>query len=107
MNARAHLPGVGRTIESLRDIDRVCALWRDALGRFGGAGPFLFGEFSIADATYSPVVFRFRTYEVELEPRLHEYCSAVLALPGMEEWLGAARVEPWTIDAFEYPLVRA
>jgi glutathione S-transferase len=107
MNARARLPGLGRTIDSLRDVDRVRSLWRNALDRFGHGGPFLFGRFSIADAMYAPVVLRFRTYEVDLEPRLREYCAAVLALPAMEEWVIAARTEPWTIDSFEYPSLRA
>ena len=36
-------------------------IWRDARSRFGSAGPFLFGRFTIADAMYAPVVTRFRT----------------------------------------------
>jgi glutathione S-transferase len=107
MNARARLPGRGRTIESLRDIERVRSLWRDALDRFGRGGPFLFGRFSIADAMYAPVVLRFRTYDVDIDPRLHEYCAAVLALPAMEEWLAAARTEPWTVESSEYPSIHA
>jgi glutathione S-transferase len=103
MNARAFLPGRGRTIDAIRDVDRVRALWRDTLAQYGREGAFLFGRFSIADAMYAPVVLRFRTYGVELDARLHEYCAAVLALPALEEWLAAARVEPWTIDGFEFP----
>ncbi len=107
MNARARLPGMGRTPDSLRDIDRVRAIWSDALRRFGPGGPFLFGSFSIADAMFAPVVLRFRTYEVELEADLREYCEAVLALPHMKEWMGAAEAEPWAIDWVEYPPIRA
>ena len=107
MNARAQLPGLGRTPDSLRDIDRVRSLWTDALRRFGKEGPFLFGRFSIADAMYAPVVLRFRTYEVELDSSLHDYCAAMLALPAMEEWIAAARAEPWSIDWVDYPSVRA
>lgn len=107
MNARAHLPGLGRTPDSLRDIDRVRSLWTDARRRFGKDGPFLFGRFSIADAMYAPVVLRFRTYEVELDAPLREYCAAMLALPALEEWIAAARTEPWSIDWVEYPSIRA
>jgi glutathione S-transferase len=103
MNVRARRPGAGRTPESIRDIERIRFLWHDALGRFGRGGPFLFGAFTIADAMFAPVVLRFRTYEVSLDARLHEYCSSLLALPAMEEWLGAAQMEPWTIEAYEYP----
>ena len=41
-----------------------CALWSDLLARFGG--PFLVGEWSIADAFFTPVATRFRTYGVRL-----------------------------------------
>jgi glutathione S-transferase len=107
MNVRAHRPGVGRTIEAVRDVDRVRTIWTDSLQRFGKGGPFLFGEFSIADAMYAPVVLRFRAYDVQLDARLHEYCSTILKLPALEEWMAAARAEPWTIDAFEYPEIVA
>ena len=107
MNIRAHLPGLGRTQASLRDIERIRQLWSDALGRFGKEGPFLFGRFSVADAMFAPVVLRFRTYEVEIDARLREYCAAMLALPALEAWMAAAREEPWTIEASEYPRVRA
>jgi glutathione S-transferase len=107
MNVRARLPAMGRTADSLRDIDRVRTIWGSLLRRFGKGGPFLFGRFSVADAMFAPVVLRFRTYEVELDAVLHEYCAAVLALPAVEEWMAAARAEAWTIDSQEYPSVRA
>jgi glutathione S-transferase len=107
MNVRARLPGVGRTVDSLRDIERVRNLWTDALQRFGREGQFLFGEFSVADAMYAPVVLRFRTYEVKLDARLRDYCDTVLQLPAMQEWMAAARAEPWTIDAFESAAIGA
>jgi glutathione S-transferase len=106
MNVRSHRPGVGRTIDSLRDVKRIRTLWTDTLERYGRNGPFLFGSFSIADAMFAPVVLRFRTYEVELDARLHAYCTAVLSLPAVEEWMAAARLEPWTIESFEYPDAR-
>jgi glutathione S-transferase len=103
MNARARLPGYGRTPASLVDIDRVRALWRDCRGRFGGGGPFLFGRFSLADAMYAPVVLRFRTYEVALGDVERAYSDAVLALPSMQKWMSAAEAEEGTVDADEYP----
>src|SRR6516225_2117041 len=36
-------------------------------------GPFLFGERTMADAMYAPVVTRFMTYDVKLETRLKTY----------------------------------
>ncbi|MBO0742339.1 MAG: glutathione S-transferase [Hyphomicrobiaceae bacterium] len=35
------------------EVRRILALWRDCRCRHGGAGPFLFGAFSAADAMYA------------------------------------------------------
>jgi glutathione S-transferase len=78
------------------DIARVHAIWHDCLATAGG--PFLFGDFSIADAFFAPVVTRFRTYAVALPAQLQAFADAVLALPAMREWIGAASLEPETID---------
>jgi glutathione S-transferase len=107
MNVRARLPGRGRTPGSLRDIERVRAIWTDCRERFGAGGPFLFGRFSIADAMYAPVVFRFRTYGVRLDTRLAEYSAAMLAHPAMQAWEHAALAETWTIGFDEYPDIEA
>ncbi len=48
-----------------KDIRRIVALWNDLLRRFGG--PWLGGEaWGIADAMFTPVATRFRTYGVKL-----------------------------------------
>src|ERR1700730_16414285 len=71
--------------------------------RFGeGKGEFLFGHFSIADASYAPVVTRFRTYKLELERDADTYCETIMALPAMQEWIAAARNEPMIIDKYEF-----
>lgn len=78
------------------DIARIQAIWTDCLRRSGG--PFLFGEFSIADAFYSPVVTRFRTYDVAVPPPLARYADTVLALPAMQRWTEAAQAETEVIQ---------
>ena len=94
MNCRAALPGEGRTPDVERDIARIVALWEECRDRFGGGGTFLFGTFSIADAMYAPVVWRFRTYAVALPSAARAYAEAMEALPAMQEWLAAALAEP-------------
>ncbi len=49
-----------------KDIRRIVELWNELRERFGERGPFLLGEWSIADAFYTPVATRFRTYDVQL-----------------------------------------
>ena len=93
MNIRTRYPGKGLTPASQKDIDRVVALWTESRERFGGAGNFLFGRFSIADAFYAPVVIRFQTYAVKLPPVVQAYCEAVRALSAVKEWSETARRE--------------
>lgn len=98
MNLKDKRPGEGRTAQTDADIGRIQDIWRDARARFGADGPFLFGNFTIADAMFAPVVTRFETYAVELDPVCRAYADAVLDLPALRAWTEAALAEPWTID---------
>jgi glutathione S-transferase len=75
------------------DVDRVCAIWREARRRFGQGGDLLFGEFSISDCMYAPVATRFATYGVALDPVCGAYRDAILNWPTMREWIAAAAAE--------------
>jgi glutathione S-transferase len=88
------------------DIERIKTLWSDCRSRFGGnGGPWLFGDYSIADAMYAPVVLRFNTYGATLSGPAREYFAAALQDPSLQKWLQAARDEPWTIPHSEVGLV--
>lgn len=101
MNIRGRFPGKGLTEGSRRDIARVVAIWNDCRSRFGSDGDFLFGQFTIADAMFAPVVLRFVTYGVVLEGAARAYADTLLALPAMQEWLLASNEEAEVIEAFE------
>jgi len=69
-----------------------------------GPSKFLFGEFSIADAYFAPVVMRFRTYEVVLGPALDAYVERVAAHPAVEQWISGALAETARIEKYDvYP----
>jgi glutathione S-transferase len=92
MNIRASYPGKGRTNGSQADIGRISEIWEECLSRFGHH-QFLFGEFTIADAFYAPVVMRFRTYGVTMAPALNAYCDRVCAHPAVARWIAEALAE--------------
>lgn len=75
------------------NIRRIVSLWTGMLDRFGG--PFLAGDWSIADAFYTPVATRFRTYGVKLsdygdDGRCGEYAARLLEQPEFLEWEAAS-----------------
>jgi len=100
MNIRASLPGQGRTPAVQADIGRICEIWETCLADFGHR-QFLFGDFSIADAFYAPVVMRFRTYGVSLAPALQAYADRVTAHPAVARWIEGALAEPEVIAKYE------
>jgi glutathione S-transferase len=101
MNARAAGRRTAANPERTADITRVEELWADCRRRFGAGGPWLFGEYSVADAMYAPVVLRLRTYGARLRETSTEYVTTVLGDNHMQDWLAAAEAESWTIEASE------
>jgi glutathione S-transferase len=98
MNIREHAPGYGATPEALADVARVDALWRDCLAYSGG--PFLCGEFSIADAMFAPVVMRFNSYVPVLSDEARAYCERMTAVPAVAAWIADARGETHVIEYY-------
>ena len=83
-----------------RDIARLAELWGEGLKRFGG--PFLAGpEFSAVDAFYAPVVFRVRTYGLDVGPVARGWADHMLNHPAMREWEAAALAETWREESHE------
>ncbi|MGD9538711.1 MAG: glutathione S-transferase family protein [Alphaproteobacteria bacterium] len=102
MNCRASFaPRAIENAELAADIARIQALWADCRGRFGQAGPYLFGSFGIADAMFAPVVTRFLTYGVTVDAASRAYCEAIMAHPLVARWVAEARAETMRIEKYE------
>jgi glutathione S-transferase len=94
--ARLPTPPIGEALQT--DIARIVELWRGARARHAGAGPFLFGAFSAADAMFAPVATRFRSYGVDLasfgdDGAADAYARTILAMPELAEWTKGAEAE--------------
>lgn len=99
MNMR-RTPGAIKISDGAKnDVKQIEALWGKALKESGG--PFLFGDFSIADAMFAPVVNRFLIYELSSDETSLAYCNTLTALPAWTEWDKAARNEDWVIKYAE------
>ncbi|MEM9117576.1 MAG: glutathione S-transferase family protein [Cyanobacteria bacterium P01_F01_bin.56] len=78
------------------EIQRVETLWQDCFERYGG--PWLCGEFSIADVMYVPVALRFVTYGIQLEPTAQQFITLAQALEPVKAWYQDAEAEAETLS---------
>ena len=100
MNLKAHFDSFKVWSKAQMDIDRITLIWRDCLQAYGG--PYLFGQTpTLADAMFAPVVTRFLTYSVALDEPCQHYCTTIMAIPEMQEWLKAALGEPDDIEELD------
>jgi glutathione S-transferase len=76
--------------ELKRDIDRVTQIWSDCRNKYADHGPYLFGTYSIADMMFSPVVFRFLSYQIDLPKTLNDYSQLMINHPDVKDWLDGA-----------------
>jgi glutathione S-transferase len=102
MNCRARYPGKGMTPKVAEDIERITTIWQDCRQQFGTGGDLLFGQFTIADAMFAPVVLRFITYGVQLDAIAAAYVEAIHTLPAMQEWIRAGIQEPERMAEYEF-----
>jgi glutathione S-transferase len=101
MNLHRPIGAIELSAEARANIARIQEVWTECRKRFGGAGPFLFGAFSGADAMFAPVVHRFRTYAIAVAPEVLRYMEAMMALPAFQQWTSAGLAETLVIDKFE------
>lgn len=78
-----------------RDLARLVVLWTQMRERFGAGGPWLFGDWSIADAFFTPVAARVRHFQIDLsaygdDGTAAAYVAALLDQPHFREWEAAA-----------------
>ncbi len=101
MNCRAMGRKVALADELAADIDRILEIWSDCHRQYQSGGDWLFGEFSVADAMYAPVVLRFRTYGVNLPQSATAYPRRLLQSDSLQDWLAAAESETEVIERDE------
>ncbi|HEX3604065.1 MAG TPA: glutathione S-transferase family protein [Steroidobacteraceae bacterium] len=93
MNVRALDRRVPLTAQLKADIARIDDIWSECRRDFGAGGNWLFGGFSIADAMFAPVLFRFRSYGAALRAASQSYMEFALQDPMLREWHDAAAKE--------------
>lgn len=90
MNCRASRR-VEPSASALADIARIDEIWSNCMAR--NPDGWLYGEFSIADCFYAPVVMRFKTYGVELSASAQRYQAFALEQSALRKWVDSALEE--------------
>ncbi|MEP2706035.1 MAG: glutathione S-transferase family protein [Roseibium sp.] len=81
------------------DVARIVQIWSECLETSGG--PFLFGDFTNADAMYAPVVSRFATYNLSEDPIVAQYHEAMTATEAWQAWEADGLKETWHVAVDE------
>jgi glutathione S-transferase len=101
MNLHRPVGAIALSDEARANIARIEEIWADCRKRYGRSGPYLFGNFSAADAMFAPVIHRFRTYAVPVTTETRRYMDTMMALPAFAEWTKAGLAETIIIEKFE------
>lgn len=100
MNIRASRV-VSLSASALKDVQRIDAIFSRYAAKNENGDLRLFGEFSIADCFFAPVVLRFKTYLPELSSAAQDYCQSILEHASLQTWIQAAERETEIIDEDE------
>jgi glutathione S-transferase len=104
MNLRASYPGRVNYDAVKGDVDRFEEIVSSSVRDSGG--PYLFGEFSAADAMMAPLASRMRTYALPCSAVLKDYVDAIHELPAFKVWLTDALAETAVMEQDEIDFVQ-
>lgn len=104
MNLRHCYRGFEPSEAVLADIARVETTWTEARTRWGVDGPWLFGEYSIADAFYAPLATRLLTYGLPMSNIAREYVDATINDEVFKEWRADGLAENFVQPGYDMDL---
>jgi len=88
--------------ESVRyDANRAAEIFTDGRQKYSHTGPWLFGQYTIADTIFTRVVMSFGTCGVEPDGIAGKNTQTVRARPAVIEWVEDSRNETKVIESEE------
>ncbi|WP_299848244.1 glutathione S-transferase [uncultured Roseovarius sp.] len=103
MNLRLAYVGVDPSDAVKADLRRLEAIWDHAREVCAPTGPWLCGEYSIADAFYAPVAARIAGYGLDVSTSAQAYVAAHLADPAFRRWRAMGLVHGKVLNRYKKP----
>ena len=85
------------------DLRRLELIWDHARNTCKPNGPWLCGDYSIADAFYAPVAARIAGYGLQVSASAQTYVAAHLADPAFRRWRAMGLVHGETLNRYAKP----
>lgn len=77
----------------LADVQRLQEIWAWAWRETGASGPWLCGDYSVADAFFAPIAGRIAGYNLPVDAEAQAYVQAHLAHPSFRRWRAMGLVD--------------
>ena len=90
----------------LADLARLDQLFAHAETQRSADGPWIMGDWSLADCFYAPVAARIAGFGLPVSPRLAAYADAMHAHPAVRRWRALALTERFAHDPYPVDLPR-
>lgn len=100
MNLRTAYINTSPSEDVLADIARLETLWDHARAARTTKGPWLLGQYSIADAFYAPVAARIAGYDLPVSAASKAYVQTHLADPAFRRWRAIGLVSGATLERY-------
>lgn len=103
MNLRLAYTGVAPSEAVQADLRRLELIWDHARQVSAPDGPWLCGDYSIADAFYAPIAARIAGYGLEVSESAQAYVAAHLADPAFRRWRAMGLVRGDVLNRYKKP----
>lgn len=103
MNLRLAYQGVEPREEVEADLRRLEQLWDHSRTVCASEGPWLCGDYSVADAFYAPVAARIAGYGLDVSESAQAYVAAHLADGAFRRWRAMGLVHGATLERYAMP----
>ena len=104
MNLRHRYTGFTPSDAVKSECARVDTIWSEAKSRWGTSGPWLFGDYTIADAFYAPLATRLLTYDLPVGEVAKAYVQTTITDPAFKQWRAEGLAENYVQPGYDMDL---